>query len=171
MDLKITTKVLAKIGCVLMHVQYTESVIKRVMQIAMPREADLFVSLSERLSSKDMGRPLGAFLSELRKRAHLNEEFDELLKRFLLQRNVFIHDIAQPEGWTLKTEEGIRVVDTQLNELLENSGKVRAHFKALLYSWKIQGDVEPSEEEAEAFTAIADTYREGILSRKWGNGA
>jgi hypothetical protein len=42
---------------------------------------------------------------------------------------------------------------------------------ALLYSWKIQADMEPSEEEAEAFTAISGTYEGGILSRKWANGA
>lgn len=171
MELIITTRVLAKIGYVLMHLQLTERIIKRVMQIAMPREADLFISLSERLESKNLDHPLGPFLIELRKRAHLNQDFDELLKRFLLQRNVFIHDIAQPEGWSLKTKEGILVVDTQLNQLLENSEKVRAHFMALLYSWKIQADMEPSEEEAEAFTAISRTYEGGILSRKWGNGA
>lgn len=171
MDVRITTKSLAKIGYVLMHLQYTERIIKRVMQVAMPREADLFISLPERLGSKDMDRPLGAFIAGLRKRAYLNQEFDGLLKSFLLQRNVFIHDIAQPEGWTLKTKEGIRVVDTQLNQILENSEKVRSHFKALLYSSKIQADLEPSEEEAEAFTAISSTYEGGILSRKWGNGA
>jgi hypothetical protein len=171
MDFRITTKVLAKIGYVLMHLQCTERIIKRVMQITMPREADLFISLSERLASKDMDRPLGAFINELRKRSYLNQEFDELLKCFLLLRNVFIHDIAQQEGWSLKTKEGIRVADTQLNQILENSEKVRAHFKALLYSWKIQADMEPSEEEAEAFTAISGTHEGGILSRKWGNGA
>ena len=146
MDFRITTKVLAKIGYVLMHLQCTERIIKRVMQITMPWKADLIISLSERLASKDMDRPLGAFITELRKRAYLNQEFDELLKYFLLQRNVFIHDIAQQEGWSLKTKEGIRVVDTELNQILENSEKVRAHFKALLYSWKIQADMEPYEE-------------------------
>jgi hypothetical protein len=171
MDPKITTKVLAKIGYVLMNVQSTERVIKRVMQIAMPREADLFVPLFERLASKDMDRPLGAFLTELRKRAGLNQDFDELLKRFLLQRNVFIHDITQPEGWTLKTKEGIVVVDIQLNNLLNDSKDVRTHFMALLYSWKVQTEIEPSKEESEAFEAVAGTYQGGVLSRKWGNGA
>lgn len=170
MDLNTKTKILAKIGYVLMRVQSTEKVIKHVMQIAMPREADLFTSLSERLESKDMERPLGAFLKELRKRAQLNQDFDELLRFFLLQRNVFIHDITQPKGWTLKTKEGLQVVDAQLNQLLENSERVRTHFKALLYSWKIQGDMTPSEDEAEAFAAISGTYEGGVLSRKWENG-
>ena len=171
MDATPVTKILAKIGYVLLNVQSTERVTKRVMQIAMPRERDFFVALSERLQSKDMDRPMGAFLTELRKRAELNGQVDELLKRFLLRRNVFIHDIAKTEGWTLKTKEGLSVIDGQLDELLTDSNEVRTHFIALLYSWKVQGDMEPTKEEEEAFEAISGKYEGGVLSRKWGSDA
>lgn len=165
------TKTLAKIGYTLLNIQSTERVIKRVLQIAMPREQDLFVSLAERLASKDADRPLGAFLTELRKRAELHSEVDELLKRFLQSRNVFIHEISKPEGWTLKTNEGLRVVNAQLDQLLGYSVEVRTLFMALLYSWKIQGEMEPTKEEDEAFQAIAGKYEGGVLSRKWGSDA
>ncbi|MCO4863723.1 hypothetical protein MKD38_18755 [Cupriavidus sp. WGlv3] len=169
MNAKLVTKVLAKIGYVLLNVQSTERVIKRVMQIAVPRESDLFISLTERLASKDMDRPLGAFLTELRKRANLHGQVDELLRRFLLRRNVFIHDISKPDGWTLKTGEGLLVIDRQLNELLADSEEIRTLFMGLLYSWKVQGEMEPAKEEEEAFQAISGKYEGGVLSRKWGS--
>ncbi|QJR30036.1 hypothetical protein [Limnobacter profundi] len=168
MDATLVTKILAKIGYVLLNVQSTERVIKRVMKIAMPHESDYLVALSERLASKDMDRPLGAFLTELRKRAELNSQVDVLFKRFLLRRNVFIHDISKPKGWTLKTKEGLLVINSQLEELLADSTAVRTHFLALLYSWKVQGEMEPTKEEDEAFRAITAKYEGGVLSRKWG---
>jgi hypothetical protein len=168
MDSVRAIKALQKIGYTLLHIQSTERVIKLVMQTAMPCEKDLFTSLTERLLSKEMERPLGAFLTELRKRASLHADFDALLRRFLVNRNTFIHDISEPEGWSLKSDVGLRVIDRQLAELLADSDQVRSHFKALLYSWKIQGEMDTTEDENEAFHAISGKYEGGVLSRKWG---
>jgi len=171
MDSARAAKALQKIGYTLLHIQSTERVIKLVMQTAMPREKELFTSLTERLSSKDMERPLGAFLTALRKRASLHADFDALLRRFLTNRNIFIHDITEPEGWSLKSDEGLRVIDRQMAELLTDSDQVRTHFKALLYSWKVQGEMNTTEDEDEAFRAIAGKYEGGVLSRNWGTDA
>jgi hypothetical protein len=171
MDSTLVTKILAKIGYVLLNVQSTERVIKRVIQIAMPREREFFVSLSERLASKDTDRPLGAFLTELRKRAEVHSDVNVLLKRFLLRRNTFIHEISKPEGWTLKTKEGLRVINGQLDELLADSAEVRTLFLALIYAWKVQGEMHTTKEEDEAFQAISGKYEGGVLSRKWGSDA
>lgn len=91
----------------LLHVQMTEKTIKRVMQIAMPQESDFFVAVTERIESKKMNRPLGPFLTELRKRAELHADFDQLLSDFLTRRNEFIHHITKPDGWTLSTSKGL----------------------------------------------------------------
>lgn len=171
MDSARAIKALQKIGYTLLHIQSTERVIKVVMQTAMPREKELFTSLTERLSSKDMERPLGAFLNELRKRASIHADFDALLRRFLVNRNIFIHDISEPGGWSLKTVAGLKVIDRQLTELLADSDQVRTHFKALLYSWKVQGEMDTTEGEDEAFHAISGKYEGGVLSRKWGTDA
>jgi len=159
---------LQKIGYTLLHLQTTERVIKLVMQTAMPSEKELFASLTERISSKDMERPLGPFLTELRKRASLHADFDALLRRFLINRNIFIHEISQSEGWSLKTESGLNVIEKQISELLTDSEHVRTHFKALLHSWKIQGEMPTTEDEHEAFQAISGKYEGGVLSRNWG---
>lgn len=171
MDSAHVTRTLAKIGYVLLHIQSTERAIKLIMQTALPRERDLFTSLTERLSSKDMERPLGTFLTELRKRATLHADFDELLRRFLLNRNIFIHDISEPEGWSLKSEAGLKIVHQQLEELLTDSDQIRTHFKALLYSWKVQGEMDPTKDEGEAFQDVSGKYEGGVLSRKWGTDA
>jgi hypothetical protein len=84
---------------------------------------------------------------------------------------VFIHDISKPDGWTLKTKDGLGVINRQLDELLADSKEVRTLFVALLYSWKVQGEMEPTKEEDEAFHAICGKYEGGVLSRRWGGDA
>lgn len=159
---------LAKIGYTLLQVQGTERVVKRVIQVTMPKKADLFASLQEKLSASEIKRPLGPFLSELRKRADLNTDFDALLSRFLVRRNEFIHDTSQPEGWSLLTRTGREVVNRQLLALLADSNEVRDIFLAMLHAWKVQADEPTSDEEETAFKAVLGKYEGGLLSRKWG---
>lgn len=140
---------------------------KRVIQIAMPHESHVLASLQEKLSSSDIERPLGAFLTELRKRAELHKGVDALLNRFLLRRNIFIHNISQPEGWSLRSDAGLGVIDQQLKELLADSKEVRVLFLGLLHAWKVQVDVETTEEEKVAFEAVAGKYERGVLFRRW----
>jgi hypothetical protein len=121
------------------------------LQIAMPQERDLFVTVTERIASKDMNRPLGPFLTELRKRAELHADVDQLLTNFLMRRNEFIHHITKPEGWTLTTPEGLEVIGKQLRELHKSSKEVRTIFTALLYAWKVQDELEPTVEDMEKF--------------------
>ena len=165
-------EVLAKIGYVLLHIQATERVVKLAMQVAMPGEAELlFTSIAERVTSKDVRRPLGPFLAELRKRATLHDDVDDLLTRFLTKRNAFIHNLAEVDGWSITTEAGIATAHQHLGELLDESKQVRTHFLGLLYSWKVQTGLKPTEYEEEGFAAIAEKFEGGILSRKWGTDA
>ena len=164
------TRILLKIGYVFLHVQATEKAVKLVMQIAMPCEQDLFASLTERLVAKERQRPLGPFLHELRSRATLHVDIDELLSRFLLNRNRFVHNILKVEGWSLKTEAGCGAASRFLNELLADSMEVRNIFIGLLHSWKVQSGLDTTEEEDRAFVEM-EKYEGPILSRKWGKGA
>lgn len=118
MNSTVKTKILAKIGYTFLDIQLTEKAVKWAIQIAMPDDKKLFSSLEEKLSAKDLARPLGVFLTELHKRAFLNESVDLLLSRYLVNRNIFIHDIVAPEGWSLKSKEGIKVINMQLESLL-----------------------------------------------------
>jgi hypothetical protein len=161
------SKILAKVGYTLLVVQSTERAVKRVMRIAMPNIDELFTEISDRLSAKEMDRPLGAFLTELRKKASLHDDVDALLRRFLLKRNEFIHAIATPDGWTLKTLEGLRIVNRQLDELLRDAKDVRTIFLSYLWAWKVQGEMETTEEEDEAFRAIKGKYDGGVMARRW----
>lgn len=161
------SKILAKVGYTLLVVQSTERVVKRVMRIAMPDIDEFFTAVSERLSAKEMDRPLGAFLTELRKKVSLHEDVDALLRRFLLERNEFIHAISTPEGWTLKTVEGLRVVNRQLDELLRDAKEVRTIFLSYLWAWKVQGEMATTEEEDAAFRAIEGKYEGSIMARRW----
>jgi hypothetical protein len=162
------TMVLAKIGHLLLDVQSTEKAVKLAMQIAMPRERDLFTSVTERVSSKDIRRPLGPFFAELRKRATLHNDVDELVARFLVRRNAFIHNLSELDGWSLKTEAGIKLANDHLNELLADSREVRTLFLGLLHAWKVQVEMQASKQEQEAFEAITSKYEGRLLSRKWG---
>lgn len=163
-------KVLLKIGFVFLHLQSTEKAVKLVMQIAMPREQDLFALLTERLVAKERQRPLGPFLEELRKRATLHPQVDELLSRYLLKRNRFVHNLSEVENWSLRTEAGCAVAHDFLNGLLADSKDVRSIFIGLLRSWKVQSGLETTEEEDRAFAEM-EKYEGQILSRKWGSGA
>ena len=164
------TKILLKIGYVFLHVQSTEKAVKLVMQIAMPCEQDLFASLTERLVAKERQRPLGPFLHELRSRATLHPDIEELLSRYLSSRNRFVHNVSEVEGWSLKTEAGCAVANDFLNGLLADSKEVRSVFIGLLHSWKVQSGLDTTEEEDRAFAEM-EKYEGQILSRKWGSGA
>ncbi len=142
---------------------------KLVMQIAMPREQDLFASLTDRLVAKQRQRPLGPFLHELRNRATLHPDIEELLSRFLLRRNCFVHNLSEVEDWSLKTEAGCTAANNFMNNLLADSVEVRNVFIGLLHSWKVQTGYDTTEEEDSAFAAM-EKYEGQILSRRWGSG-
>ena len=51
-------------------------------------------------------KTIGYFLTELRKRADLHDQFDQKLRDFLDHRNTFIHNLHDVPGWNLETQGG-----------------------------------------------------------------
>ena len=159
-------QILLRIGYVFLHLQDTERVTKVAIQVAMPAQNDLFLSLVEKLDPQARKKPLGVFLVALRQRASLKADIDKLLERYLSSRNTFVHNLAEVPGWSLQTEEGLTIASAFLVRLLTDSKDVRLLFQGLLHAYKVQSEVETAPEEDAKFQAL-DKYEKPLFERKW----
>ena len=159
--------VLLRIGYVFLHLQATEKVIKVAVQVVMPRDQNFLLSLLERLDETGRKKPLGHFLDLVRKRAKLNDDVDSLLERFLANRNKFVHNLEEVEGWALESDSGRQAANEFLSQLFRDSFEVRTLFQGLLYSWKVQCEL-PTTPGEDALLEKMSKYESPILRMKWG---
>lgn len=166
MTLSPPAQILLKIGYVFLHIQDTEKVVKLVMQWVLPAEKDLLAVLLGSVNKVERKKPLGYFLTALRERATINNDIDQLLTRYLDNRNSFVHNLKDVDGWSLKTEEGCMAANRFLSSLLSESKEVRLIFLGLLQAWKIQSGIETTEEEDARVEELA-RYKAPLIVRKW----
>jgi hypothetical protein len=86
-------------------------------------------------AEKESKRTLGYFLKELQKRADVHPGFGSTLRRFLKQRNTFVHDLTDIPGSDLETEKGREIAARFLMELAQISNQVLFTFSALTRRW------------------------------------
>jgi hypothetical protein len=158
--------VLLRIGYVFLHLQTTEKVIKVAVQVVMPRDQNFLLSLLERLDETGRKKPLGHFLDLVRKRAKLNADVDSLLERFLANRNKFVHNLEEVEGWALESDSGRQAANEFLSQLFRDSFEVRTLFQGLLYSWKVQCEL-PTTPGEDTLLEKMSKYESPILRMKW----
>jgi len=110
--------VLARIGLVLLLVQAAEDVMLLCLGFVFANPSAEW----EKLHAKDEAtqkRTLGFFLRELRGRVAINEDFDDVLTKFLSMRNTFAHNLKEVPGWNMETEEGMVAAQKFLGELVD----------------------------------------------------
>lgn len=148
MDKKDISIILVKIGFLLLDVQSTERAIKLCAKVALPKLDQILTVLDERLSNGQYDRKtIGQMLGELRKRVSFQDDFEAILNRFLKNRNILAHDLANIPDWDLTTKEGINIANEFLTELIEDSKTVRSVFVGIINSWRIQSGQNINEEE------------------------
>jgi hypothetical protein len=131
--------VLTRIGLALLLVQSTEQVIQTCMTYALPADCALTLEKLEREIAQKRKKPLGQFLTALRQRADLDDDFDAILKEFLEMRNTLVHRLDElDEVWSLEKESGLREARQFVGRLLELNQIVLTVFLALLRTWQIE---------------------------------
>src|SRR6266568_1634212 len=126
------------IGVTLHGLQAVEKLIRLVMTYAIQKDPPLTLEKMESLQEKDRAKTLGYFLSELHKRADLDDSFDKTLSNFLSMRNQFVHNHDEISGWCLDTDEGRRVAHQFLAEFNHITEVVMLVFAGVLRSWQAQ---------------------------------
>jgi len=148
MDKKIVSTILTKIGYVLLDVQATEKAIKLCAKVALPRLEQLISGLGERLNNGEYDRKtIGQMLNQLRERVTFQQDFEDILGRFLMNRNLLAHGLENAPGWDLQSKEGVIAANTFLNKLLDDSKLVRSVFVGIVKSWCIQSGIAIDNEE------------------------
>lgn len=163
MEKKIVSMTLAKIGFLLLDVQSTERAIKLCAKVALPKLDQILTGLGDRIQNGEYDRKtIGQMLGQLRERATFQTDFEAILDRFLRNRNLLAHDLANIPGWSLKKEEGLKAANEFLDELTDDSRTVRSVFVGIINSWRIQSGHDVDEEEF-ANLKIPESLQKPIL--------
>jgi hypothetical protein len=103
--------ILREIGLTLFTVQGIEHILKFLLDFIFPDNPN--ASLRDLLdgSNEKKKKTLGGFVHELRKRVHVEREFEAMLLKFLTFRNRFIHTLFHEKGFGLGTDEEIQAVN------------------------------------------------------------
>jgi hypothetical protein len=149
--------VLARIGLVLLRIQAAEHVILLCLTYVFANSSAEW----DKLYAKDEAtrkQTLGFFLKELRKRVAINNDFDEVLAKFLSMRNIFAHRLPDAPGWDMETEEGLAAAQMFLVELDETTDHVGKVFHALVRHWESHNGIESTDSDHPYFKEVDDSY-------------
>ncbi len=132
-------EVLEAMGVALLLLQNAEKVMCLCMTIVLQKKhLPLTLDLLQQQEKAERTKTLGYFLSELRKRASLHESFDLLLRRFLEDRNTFVHDLSRVPGWDLQTGGDTSHAKEFIFSLIDQTETVLKVFVGLIVAWQEQ---------------------------------
>jgi hypothetical protein len=128
------------------------------MTFVLQRQPLTSLDILEKQTAEEARRTLGYFLSELRKRASLEEEFDENLRQFLELRNQFAHRLHSVEGLNFNTAEGIAVAEAYIGRVAGLAEYVLKVFTGLVRAWQEEVGLQVSFPQDEYFQEIDRIY-------------
>ncbi len=139
-----------QIGLRLVLLQELECFIAFVLKVIFPKDT---LKAKEAILKAD-NETMGQLLSLLRKRVTIKDDFDEMLKRVLISRNMFVHDLSNK--FNLRSKDGqdnvLKYLLDTLDDLTEVSQMMKAAIlffadkKGIDYSdiedeWRTKGDL------------------------------
>ena len=152
--------VLMRMGAALVFVQSTEQLIRLCMTLVLQKDSPLTLEKLEKQTREERRKTLGYFLSELRKRTDLDENFDTLLEEFLEERNILVHRVDDIPGWSLQTTEGRKIAGAFVDSFTRKTVEIFKVFAGLLRSWQEQTNFDISVPGAdELFAEIDADYK------------
>jgi len=147
-------------GVALLVVQSAERVIRLCMTVVLPKEAPLTLDSLQQQEESERRKTIGYFLLELRKRASIEEGFDQLLTDFLKNRNDFIHDLARVPTWGLRTPEQTVMALQFVHRFIRQADEVLKVFAGLVLAWQEQnGMSKPPLPDHDWFSEVYATYK------------
>jgi hypothetical protein len=130
--------ILTSMGATLILLQATEKIIDLCMTFVFQKASLLTLEGLERQQKEERKKTIGYFLAELRKRADLDDKFDQMLRDFLDHRNTFIHRLDDVQGWDIDTPDGRQVAAQFISKLASLNGRVLFTFCGFLRAWQKQ---------------------------------
>lgn len=158
------------IGTCLLLVQTVERVIAFTLTFVLQRPNMTVRQLLEQ-AEKERTRTIGFFLRELRRRADIRPDFDQVLVEFLEKRNTFVHDLSEVPGWDLTSPEGCSVAKQFLLRFFNISADVLVVIGAFARQWAKQANIRVELDDHPILRAIDETYGplvDQIFSEKTG---
>jgi hypothetical protein len=161
--------VLVAMGVTLLMLQVTETCIKTCLTLVLPGQPFLTLEVLEQQDERLRNKTLGYFLTEVRKRVDLDDDFDALLKAFLKNRNDFVHDLSRVPGWKLGSPEETAKARAFVHHLLEQADMVQKVFLGLMSAWLEQTGMKvplPSHPLFDEIDAVYKPLVDQIFSNK-----
>lgn len=119
-------EVMASVGIALFGIHTAEAYLRFVLSYIFPADEG---TTWQNLFAEDQRRSketLGRMLSRLRKQANVDPAFEEMLSRFLSNRNRFVHGLLVEQGFNPGDDAGITTIQKFLSELEFDSWYVTA---------------------------------------------
>jgi hypothetical protein len=132
------------IGMTLLRIQSVEKTIQLCVTYVFPKTPIHKLSISALCERTEYLRTktVGYLLKELRTRVGIDDTFEDVLKKFLKMRNMFIHNVYEITGWSLDSDDGLAIARDFVSELLRLSGIVEGVFVGLTRSWQEENNME-----------------------------
>lgn len=144
-------------GLALVLLQAVEKILRLAMTFVLQKGDSLTSDMLRAQEAAERAKTLGYFLSELRKRASLDDSLDALLTEFLKNRNDFIHDLSRVPGWNLQGDTAAAL--TFVRELISQAERVMKVFTALILVWQERtGLTAPETPHHDWFRSATNTY-------------
>jgi hypothetical protein len=126
------------IGAALVMCQTAEHLINLSLRSLFPKEAIKTIEMLEQLEEQHRKKTLGYFITALRERVGLDEEFDALLGDFLEHRNTLVHDLERVPGHTFLTLDGMQRINAYAMQVLREAQRITEIFAAFIDAWTEQ---------------------------------
>jgi hypothetical protein len=128
-------EIMEHIGETLLSLQSAEMCVSMCLQWVFPLpKIKTFDDLYE-LNKKESKATLGMLLSELRTRVHVQPEFDALLKRFLKNRNQFVHGLFCKTDYIIISPVNIKRGHVFLYRLRQDIWEIENVFGSYFQLW------------------------------------
>lgn len=126
---KVPEEIFAEIGCRLILLQNLEYFIEFVVKVAFADNAEI----AKKEILREDKKTLGQLLRIMRTRVDIEESFNDILKRTLKARNIFVHEFSMK--YDLHSLEGLRQAVGFLTETMDDLEEVSKTMKALAISY------------------------------------
>jgi hypothetical protein len=147
--------ILAAIGVALLLIQATEQLLRLCITLVLQKQMPLTLEALEQQERAERKKTLGYFITELRKRANLQENLDVLLDEFLEDRNTFVHHLP---GWNIRTEAGRVACSAFIGKLIQMAWTIMNVLLGLIRAWQLQVSFPEMPELATHFPGVDNVY-------------
>lgn len=128
-------------GLALQAVQIAELNLNSILTWNFPKQEPIDLAGLSAMSAANLKSTVGRLLTDLRKRANIDPDFDAVLERFVANRNRFAHRLFTEENFELASDSGSERAIAFMDGLLKDASIVqRTLVSFMICSASASGD-------------------------------